>query len=267
MRLVHVALLCCLAACGISNSNHNQLSSDSRLPGTVVDDELAASLSGTYAVLVNLAGTQDLPLVGRISSTAQIFRLADIRKSGDGLIIKDRACRTTFRSSNPSLKISVSDASIRSLPAHTASLRVWEESGTLHFAQDPQVLVAGANLADPIRDALPVRGDDPRVVDTDRDGKPGMTSSVSAPFISGQVYFVQRSVTSYAGKQAANGDFVGLVKDKTDQVIVGASNFLLRIGAAPNVPDPDPSKANIRLVKLPAETDCDGVDFAEIFSN
>lgn len=264
MRLFSIILACSLVSCGMPQSH--SLTAADPLPGSVVDDELAGKLSGTYAVLLNITTNQQLPIVGKITTTAQILRLSQVSKAGQGLVIKDHACHAAFDSSNPALSISVSDASIRSLPTSVAPLRVWKDQGVLNFAQDPQVLVAGANLADRINDALPTKVNDPRLVDVDRDGKPGLTSTVSATLIRGEIYAVQRSISSYAGTQAPNGHLVGLVKDKTEQVVIDASNFLLKIGAAPSVADPDRSKSNIRMVKLAADANCDDVDFESIFS-
>jgi hypothetical protein len=79
---------------------------------------------------------------------------------------------------------------------------------------EPAALVMGATLADPFEDALPPAGD-PRIVDQDKDGKPGFTLKPSI----GKVFGSVRVIFRLQGALDAAGAIAGGAEVTLDKAI------------------------------------------------
>lgn len=120
---------------------------------------------------------------------------------------------------------------------------------------EERTVVLGADLADALREALPVEADDPRVRDPDLDGHPGVTVGVSG-FVSGEVYLVQRLIRGLQGTLEPGGEMRGVVTGRSDQEVVGASNPIIRAFTPRFQQDPDPETSLLEWVPVEANTTC-----------
>ncbi|QDG54143.1 hypothetical protein FIV42_26395 [Persicimonas caeni] len=113
--------------------------------------------------------------------------------------------------------------------------------------------VLGANL-DAEADKLPRKKSDPRVIDGDKDGHPGMTVRVSG-LIDGELYLLQKSWDRLWGKMLGDGRIVGRIKWRTEQVVLDSTSRLL--GDPPeSKPHPDPKQSYFRMKRVTAQTSC-----------
>jgi hypothetical protein len=111
--------------------------------------------------------------------------------------------------------------------AHTE--KVVNRSGTLAVGADsvpvlsfpPLVELAGA-VPGPDTDQLPTTLDDPRVIDEDQDGNPGITINVTG-LVGGSIYSVQRQVTSVAAIPVAADRFEGMLNFVSEQNVLASS--------------------------------------------
>lgn len=227
------------------------------LPGVQVDDATAEGLVGTYALRSRLATIQSTPVIGKTPSLSSRYGIVTIGRDGEGLNVTETNCHIDVVGKGPAVA-SIPDAFTRAIPVTTAPLRVWRESEgvPLQFAKDAVPTVVGALLENPDQDALPTVPTDPRVIDQDQDGKPGVTIKIDGSLIKGSIYLVQRLNYSWAGTVDAEMNLKGLIQDSGDQSILDASNPILKT-KVPVVNDPDASKSDISFVRINGVYDCD----------
>ncbi|MFW7378898.1 MAG: hypothetical protein ACOH5I_08840 [Oligoflexus sp.] len=147
------------------------------------------------------------------------------------------------------------------MPETFADFSVWEEQGSVRFAKENDITLVGVQLDDPANDKLPEQADDRRIFDVDGDGKAGITATVSAMLVSGEVHFIQRSITSYTGVWSKDGNTLsGLVKDQSEQSVIDASNDPLKaVGLVSYEPHPDEEKSHIVGMKISNDAACDDI--------
>ncbi|MCB9554003.1 MAG: hypothetical protein H6705_19375 [Myxococcales bacterium] len=121
----------------------------------------------------------------------------------------------------------------------------------------------GVALDDPDADALPTDPDDPRVLDLDGDGNPGLTV-LSTGLIDGEIYVVQRTRTRFVAR--LDGDTLdGGLEWALEDSVLGADNPVLAMA----VPvEPDLAASFMQASRIDAETDCAAIvaDAARIFT-
>jgi hypothetical protein len=102
-------------------------------------------------------------------------------------------------------------------------------------------------------DLIPTSASDPRVIDQDGDGQPGVTMNVLWQGTTTPVAFVQTERDTLSGSVASNGALVGTTVDATEQKII--SNGL---AGAPITSADDTNTADntVRLVRLSAPLTC-----------
>jgi hypothetical protein len=146
--------------------------------------------------------------------------------------------------------------------AYTASLAPVMRSGT--YAKGPSGYryhlpkhyeLEGVVLDDPVNDALPVDPADPRVVDQDGDGKPGMTLRLTG-LIDGEIYSVQRGFTELDGGPLDADAFEGTITFASDQVVVASDPASLKDQEQSSSVDTAPCSSYFRMARVPDGSDC-----------
>jgi len=181
-----------------------------------------------------------------------------VRESDGGLVVESRYCHIE-QDPLGRVRTSLGPQFVAAMPSWEASLTRDSESGdagALRLAE--AVIVLGARLDDPAYDALPADPDDPRVTDPDGDGNPGVTVEVDG-FVSGQVYVVQRLVRGLVGTATPDGRVTGTVVGAGDQVVVGASNAILKTFTPRFEHNPDPKRNTFVWLPVPDGSTCESV--------
>ncbi len=140
--------------------------------------------------------------------------------------------------------------------AHTE--KVVNRSGTLTVGADhvpllqfaPLVELAGA-VPGPDTDAVPTTLDDPRVIDEDQDGHPGITINVTG-LATGSLYAVQRQVTAIAAIPVATDRFEGTLTFSSEQKVLDSNPAGLTViyATAQATTDSTPCASNFSMVKV-----------------
>lgn len=125
----------------------------------------------------------------------------------------------------------------------------------------PDLVVLGAEVG--AAEPLPDSPDDPRVRDTDQDGKPGVSVTLQGLF-AGQLYVVFRQAVGLDGDPDPAGCVSGRLVGASEQVQLGASPAELeQIDLSPR-PHPDDSLSTFQLVPVDATFDCAALIAAEL---
>lgn len=206
--------------------------------------------SGTYVLLQQTTTVAEVPVVADVVASTRAVSLQKLRFEGDRLYGQGTLCDLRIESSSSLVKTELPAAFRRALPPVRTDARLLEQDGKLFFQQGWQTLVVGARLERP--DApLPTSAEDPRVVDADGDGQPGVTVKVSG-LVSGEIYLVQRSRSRFRGEQVKDG-FRGRIEFENEQSILGATRSVLK--SAPDA-KPDWNRSFFYLKKVPDSTSC-----------
>jgi len=246
------------------------LPSDTTLPGALDTGEAAvgtdyctskpiaasvADISGTWAVRVTGAIVVNAPIIGVVHQQMVLTLLVDIDQQGTNVVADGRYCNRKQESAPGSLtQVIIPDAW-----AHTET--PMNRPGTFAVSGDgvPVLVIPtmsetmGAVLASPLTDTLPATVDDPRVIDEDSDGNPGITVYLTGIALSGQLYAVQRQITSFAVIPVAADRLEGAVTFSTEQNVLGSNPptlATLYAQAGQSGADPAPCSSTITMVKL-----------------
>jgi hypothetical protein len=186
------------------------------------------------------------------------FLLHRVRESDGGLVVESRYCHIEQEPLGR-VRTSLGPRFVAAMPSWEAPLTRDSESeddGAMRLAE--AVMVLGARLDDPADEALPADADDPRITDPDGDGNPGVTVEVSG-FVSGQVYLVQRLVRGLLGTATPDGRASGTVIGAGDQVVIGASNAILKTFTPRFEHNPDPKRNTFVWLPVPDGSTCESV--------
>ncbi len=213
-------------------------------------------LSGTWAVLQVSAQIGAVPILGERPRNGTSLALSVVAQGGTRLHGTESACSTTLDLGTSLVTMEIPAAFIASLPATQWDAELSWTGVAWRFERPWVTTVNGAVLADPLNDPLPTSPDDPRVVDQDGDGKPGLTVRITIiGFISGEVYVVQRDRSRLVGTVVSADAIDGLLEWTSEQSVLGASSSAFLGGTAARL-DPVPEHSFFRARRVAAATTC-----------
>lgn len=213
-------------------------------------------LSGSWAQLIVNTSLSDVPVIGRVRSETRTWLRLDIEQQGDSARVTSRVCRIEITGSR-AVRTEIPRAFVAALPVREHQLRIAASAGLPGLFGWEQTEVLGARLRDPLRDPLPTRPDDQRVVDQDGDGHPGMTVKVRG-MVDGDIYLVQRGWSALATRVVTDDEISGTVAWRTEQSILDATSRLLK-GGPPTAPDPSPARNWFRSLRIDPGAGCDEI--------
>lgn len=158
---------------------------------------------------------------------------------------------------NQPITTSMSDAATQAIKPPTAPLGVEVFDGVLSIRRDPTPTPVGIRLDDPSTESLPADVNDPRIVDDDGDGNPGLTVTIDVGGgITGELYIARLEIFAYDAELVGVDLIEGVVEDESQQLAIGASNPLFMQSSAWNqVQDPDLNP--LILKRVDADWDCE----------
>lgn len=184
------------------------------------------------------------------------YGFTDYDRVGDRLRSHDTFCFSEARTDQP-VQISFSDAATRAIKPVPVDVEV---SGTAKRAKvtRPETPTGiGVRLKNPADDPLPTEPDDPRIADDDHDGKPGVTAKITvSPTLIGEVYIARREIFAYDVDEQSDGSLTGVVRDRSEQLVVGASDPLFQQSSGQWKQHPDLTKSPIILKPVARSWDC-----------
>ena len=221
-------------------------------PATASAQEPLPDLSGQWAQLQVTTSISKIPVVGEVVSTTSSLLILSVEQTGEKLSIKEQICDIKIESTAKRVQTLIPPAFIKAASGTQRTATLSRAGQTIRYEQDPKVVVLGAKLKNP-RDALPEDDDDPRVVDADKDGKPGLTVLVRG-IVDGEVYVAQRGWNKLTGE--LRGDLIsGKVEWGSEQTTLDATSMLLK-SSPTSRPDPRASVNYFRMKRLDGAVTC-----------
>jgi len=215
------------------------------------------SLSGRWVMLQVYPRIALVPMMGASTQTSYVIQQVDIEQDDLSLQMLVSYCFTIIEETSPLSTTEIPDAFMQSILPAPDTARLQEENGEFTFQQDTHLEIRGATLDRPETDDLPTEPDDPRVIDQDEDGLPGMTVNINLlGALEEQIYVVQRFQYELEGVVISPDRIEGLIDWTDEQVILAATNPMLLAGAE-SQPDPDPSKHVFIMLRAQEAWTCD----------
>ncbi len=206
---------------------------------------------GRWALLQSTTTVAEVPIAGRIYATTTALSIHDLVSSDTRLRGEGALCSVSVDSGTSFVRTSLPPALRRILPAPTFDAELSVVGGKLAIFQASRPIVLGARLRRS-DEPLPTEIADPRVLDEDEDGAPGVTVRVDG-IASGDIHVVQRSWARLDGLLRVDGTFGGIVRHGVSQSVLDATSPFLR-----DPPDvtPVPARSWFRLGRLGVGAGC-----------
>ncbi len=218
-------------------------------------ESIPSKIVGKYAhydvvaYVVEFAGP--LKLKSRIIS----FGITEFFMKDGKLISRDRFCFSEYKSNLP-FKSEASDEFTRAIIPKDVEMEILQTNGEIFIHRPETPTLLGVDLSN-YRENFPTDPMDPRFIDSDRDGKPGVTVSLTfGPFLKEELYIARKEIFSYDVKRWSNGILAGVVKDRSQQYIIGASKENLVTENNP-IQNMNLNKSPIYLIPMKENLDCD----------
>jgi hypothetical protein len=221
-----VALLLSGLALAGSPAQAQDLSATDGTTGAVAQAWTGPDLSGTWAQLLVTVSESRFPVIGTIRSTTTAVLRMEVVQDGDMATIEREVCALAMDSGTSMASTRIPAAFVAAVPRAESSVRLSAVGDSWSLLNWEQVEVVGMNLSNPRRDTLPENAEDPRVIDADGDGNPGLTLEVRG-IVGGEVYVAQRTVTELLTTRLSQDYMRGEVLWEAEQITLGASNRLL----------------------------------------
>jgi hypothetical protein len=185
------------------------------------------------------------------------YGFTDFAVEGGRLIESEEFCHAEQVSNQP-IRTSISDAATRAIKPVSTPVELSGEIGARRVVRPGTPTPVGIRLQNPATDVLPQDPDDPRIVDDDNDGKPGITVVVHfSDTEQGELYLARREIFAYDMVQDGPDSLSGTVQDSSEQLVVGASTPILESTDAQWDQVADTSLSPIRLKRVGADWDCE----------
>ena len=148
----------------------------------------------------------------------------------DGAIVDSaQFCFSEQRTDQP-IETSLSDAATQAIRPPSTPVDVDLVDGVLRVRRPATPTPVGIRLDDPFTEPLPADPDDPRIVDDDGDGNPGITVTIRvSDELTGELYIARREIFAYEAFLTDPDLLTGTVTDDSEQLIIGASDPIFAI--------------------------------------
>lgn len=178
-----------------------------------------------------------------------------VLEGGGDLIEYDRFCHAEHKA-NSNMESSFDDAATQAIVPRDTAVEVFEENGEWKIWRPATPTLLGID-GDPDQ-PLSMDPDDPRIIDADGDGKPGVTVDIRlGGFIEAEIYIARREIFQSDLTLYSDGSLHGHVVDESEQLVIGATLDFL---AVPNNPPQaqDYGLSPMRLIPISEDLDtCD----------
>lgn len=184
------------------------------------------------------------------------FGFNDFTVDDDQLIDQGSFCFSEQRTDQP-IETSLSDAATQAIRPPPTPVEVDTTNGPLTIMRPASPTPVGIRLDDPTNEPLPSDPDDPRIVDDDGDGNPGITVTIQVgDDLTGELYIARREIFAYEASLVTPDRLEGTVTDDSEQLVIGASNpvFLAESNWRQHS---DPAKSPIILIRVDDTWDCE----------
>ena len=243
----------------------DDISDTTELPDEEMTEELLMDrAAGRYAHYDIVAYYSDMGLMGIFKNLIISYGFTTFEKEDGKLKITDRFCHSE-QISNQNFTAIVPDAMTRAIIPDSTFIEIKKDANGDLFLYRPETpTLLGIAYEDPYNNHLPdsIKPDDPRLVDADFDGNPGVTVFINMFNKMEKLYVARREVFAFDAYLTQSGNIEGIVRDESEQLIIDATNILLKNQTGewlqyrgPN--GDDYSLSPIILVPIDDSYDCD----------
>jgi hypothetical protein len=241
-----------VGACGGSDGGRADANVAPTTTASDAPDVAGAELAGRWAHYDIVAYEDPLMKTMIIS-----YGFTDFAVEGDQLIESEEFCHADQVSDQP-IETSISDEATQAIKPASTPVEVAGDAGAWQVERPGTPTPVGIRLEDPANDVLPTDPNDPRIVDDDGDGNPGITVVIRAGGeVFGELYLARREIFAYDMVQDGPDSMTGTVTDSSEQLVIGASTPILESADAQWAQVPDPSLSPILLRRVSEDWDCD----------
>jgi hypothetical protein len=229
-------------------------------PPTPTEYEMAKALVGSYAVLIKYRELLTVGIAGSGSMLTTIYATAEIKDDPAAKTVKLGLTLCDERIGSPTkhlmdLNVMVPPLALKMAHAEPVVLRASKVDGKATWKADEISAVAGWKPAS-ATDELPMTDTDPRVVDQDGDGNPGVTAAYTGHG-DGSLYLSLLYRLVFAGTVAANGELTGTTMSESREGFLGSTEVLLTGSTIERMPDPETADNTVRMIKQMNTITCD----------
>jgi hypothetical protein len=185
------------------------------------------------------------------------YGLDDFAEVDGQIIDTTQFCFSEQRTNQP-IEIFLSDAATQAIKPPPTPVDVDVVDDVLRIRRAATPTPVGIRLDDPANETLPEDPDDPRIVDDDGDGHPGITVTIQVgEDLTGELYIARREIFAYEALLVDEDTLSGVVTDGSEQLIIGVSDPIFSGSGADWEQYPDLSESPIILKRVTEEWDCD----------
>ncbi|MGM0557546.1 MAG: hypothetical protein ACQEVA_14270 [Myxococcota bacterium] len=218
------------------------------------ESQKVTDVSGTWAQKVVNSSISKVPVVGEVTTDSVGYLLLDIQQDGDDLTITSELCDVRIDSSVKKVRTVVPQSFVEAIGTTTRRAELDREDGQWNFVAPTKYTTLGVRLRNEQHETLPEDPDDPRVLDPDDDGKPGVTLRIEG-MISGELYVIQRGWDVMRGTVDGQDRIDGLIEWGNEQVLLDSSSVFLG-SQPPSRPHPNAKRSFFRTTRMPDDATC-----------
>ncbi len=209
---------------------------------TAVAEQKASmpQLEGYWILEATTASTLSSPSIGEIPSLSTVLSIVEIRQRGQDLRLQSRTCDVRLDADTSMVTTRVPRRFIDAIEDRRREARLIQRDGQWYLYVERDWELLGVEMEDPTAGDLPDDEDDPRIIDQDDNGHPGMTIELEGR-LGGEVHIVRRSWDQMMGRIDEKGRIRGAIQWDFEQKTVDASRRWLRT-TLDGEPDPDGSR-------------------------
>lgn len=216
--------------------------------------EPGPNLAGRWAQLQVTTSVVDVPMSGPSEARITSLALLDMEQDDNDLAIQEVVCAVESDGPTKIIRTEYPRGFAKALSGRQRRARLEFSNGAWRYLEPKSYRSSGVELADPEQDELPFASEDPRVVDQDGDGHPGLTVRI-AGWVNGEIYMIQRGWSELSGIVRSKAQIEGSVAWSSEQrVLEATSNMLER--APLSRPHPQQEKSFFRMARVPERATC-----------
>ena len=154
------------------------------------------------------------------------------------------------------IETTMSDAATSAIVPIDTPVAVTVEDGKLRVVRPATPTGIGIEFEDPANDVLPTDPADPRIVDADGDGNPGVTAHIKLnEEVEGDLFIARREIFEYDLTQESPDRLVGTITDSSEQLVIDATNPIF-LTPAQWVQLDDPARNPVIWQRVADDMDC-----------
>lgn len=222
----------------------------------IVDLEaFMAQVEGRYAHFDIVAYVDNIP-TGEFRTLIISYGFTDLEIIEGELIATESFCHSEHRANQPFITTTPDEFTQAIIPESTpVDINRVGDEWVIWRPETPTLLGIEQDSNEPLP-VWPINLDDPRIVDDDHDGKPGVTVYINIYSTDAELYIARREIFAYCLRLQEDGRLTGQVKDRSEQLVIDASLDILNSPSSPAQYE-DLSKSPIVLVPIEGEYDCE----------